>query len=638
MAYTLYNADGTTLLILPDGIVDQSSTSLSLVGKNTSNFGAEQNQNFVLLLENFSNVFQPANPKGGQLWFDKKAGVMRTAFYDGTNWRPTAVMLYSNTTTDTSINLGGANFAASTPGDFWFNTAANQLYVIGTGSNTLIGPEQVSGFNTTKMSSTAVADVYGTLHPVIEMVLDGQTIGIISSSTFQSTSTISATYPFVNRGITLTNNSAMINSPTLVGTTITGTSIIGSTITANDLTANNFTSPIVQSPIITNVGTTSSTLTLTGSDQLNLTSAGTVVISATGLIAPDLTTPLGTSSNRWTSVYTTNLNAGSHITTGTLTGSWTVPIGSSLVSGSDGNIDLGSNAARWDTVWAKTINAGSSAGTLAGNWTIGSSLYPAIDLTANLGSINYRWANVFTTDINAGSNPLVLSASEVNPESDLEMSLGSQYTRWTGVYTNNINSGNLPLTLTSGVGSPLVVSGQSLKPNLDISIPLGTASNRWTTVYATELNAGDASSDGTLVGQWSLGVNSTLQSTYADLAEFYEGDQEYEPGTVLVFGGDKEVTTTNLVNDTRTAGVVTTDPAYIMNKDQQGVKVCIALVGRVPVKVIGTVKKGDILTTSETVGYATKAVTPTLCAIIGKALEDKNYDSAGVIQVAIGRA
>jgi hypothetical protein len=121
------------------------------------------------------------------------------------------------------------------------------------------------------------------------------------------------------------------------------------------------------------------------------------------------------------------------------------------------------------------------------------------------------------------------------------------------------------------------------------------------------------------------------------LAEYYEGDQEYESGTVLIFGGDKEVTTTDQMNDTRSAGVVSTDPAYVMNNEQKGVRVCLALAGRVPCKVVGRVKKGDMLTTSATPGHAVRVTTPTLGAIIGKALEDKDYGESGVIQVAVGR-
>jgi hypothetical protein len=157
------------------------------------------------------------------------------------------------------------------------------------------------------------------------------------------------------------------------------------------------------------------------------------------------------------------------------------------------------------------------------------------------------------------------------------------------------------------------------------------------TLLTKSLSTGDASYEGNILGYWKLSGASKLQATYADLAEYYEGDREYEPGTVLVFGGDKEVTTTDQMNDIRSAGVVTTNPAYTMNADQTGIKVCIALAGRVPCKVVGRVKKGDMLTTSATPGYAVRVTTPTLGAIIGKALEDKDYGEAGVIQVAVGR-
>jgi hypothetical protein len=162
-------------------------------------------------------------------------------------------------------------------------------------------------------------------------------------------------------------------------------------------------------------------------------------------------------------------------------------------------------------------------------------------------------------------------------------------------------------------------------------------------LYANKIYAGNTnniSSTGQFQGQWSLVPGSTLIATYsADLAEYYEGDMEYEVGTVLVFGGDKEVTTSTEMNDTKLAGVVTSQEkaAYIMYSDCPGHKVLMALAGRVPVKVVGRVKKGDMLTTSATPGHAVKASIPTLGAIIGKALEDKDYGESGIIEVAVGR-
>ena len=203
----------------------------------------------------------------------------------------------------------------------------------------------------------------------------------------------------------------------------------------------------------------------------------------------------------------------------------------------------------------------------------------------------------------------------------------------TTVGTFDTSSGTLKASAftTGGSATSGTIVGQwQVQSNSQLDVSPGT-------LKSTTLTTGAESTAGSITGVWSLVGASKLQATYADIAEYYEGDQEYEPGTVLVFGGDKEVTTTTVINDTRSAGVVTTNPAYIMNSEQTGVKVCIALAGRVPCKVIGRVKKGDMLTTSATTGYAVRANSPTLGSIIGKALEDKDYGEAGVIQVAVGR-
>jgi hypothetical protein len=179
-------------------------------------------------------------------------------------------------------------------------------------------------------------------------------------------------------------------------------------------------------------------------------------------------------------------------------------------------------------------------------------------------------------------------------------------------------------------GSASINGWWAIQASSQIDFSLGT-------LKSLSLTTGGDTIPGVMTGRWRLDGASRLQATYADLAEYYEGDQVYEEGTVLVFGGDKEVTVTTQINDTRSAGVVSANPAYVMNDEQTGIKVCIALAGRVPCKVIGRVKKGDMLTTSATAGYAVKALNPTLGAVIGKALEDKDYGEAGMIQVAVGR-
>jgi hypothetical protein len=129
----------------------------------------------------------------------------------------------------------------------------------------------------------------------------------------------------------------------------------------------------------------------------------------------------------------------------------------------------------------------------------------------------------------------------------------------------------------------------------------------------------------------------STSAQYADLAERYEADAFYEPGTVLVIGGEKEVTACRSVDDVKLAGVVSTTPAYLMNNNvgSDVTHPAIALKGRVPVKVFGTVHKGDLLTTSAYAGHAELASVETSpLAIIGVALS-ANLDGAGVVEVMI---
>ena len=130
-------------------------------------------------------------------------------------------------------------------------------------------------------------------------------------------------------------------------------------------------------------------------------------------------------------------------------------------------------------------------------------------------------------------------------------------------------------------------------------------------------------------------TGTATKAKYADLAEKYLADIAYEPGTVLVFGGEEEVTTTTEYADTRVAGVVSTDPAYLMNSESSGV--AVALRGKVPVKVSGMIKKGDLLVTSTISGYAEAAQHSgvTASAVFAKSLENKSDSGLGVIMAVV---
>ena len=153
----------------------------------------------------------------------------------------------------------------------------------------------------------------------------------------------------------------------------------------------------------------------------------------------------------------------------------------------------------------------------------------------------------------------------------------------------------------------------------------------------TRISTGSPSTIGYIEGAWELTSGSTLQATYADLAERYEADRVYEFGTVLIIGGEKEVTITDQRASIAVAGVVSKNPAFKMNSDAgtDETHPYIALKGRIPCKVTGSILKGDLLVTSSRFGFAERMQPgDDPSAVIGKALE--NFEgSFGVIEVKV---
>ena len=167
--------------------------------------------------------------------------------------------------------------------------------------------------------------------------------------------------------------------------------------------------------------------------------------------------------------------------------------------------------------------------------------------------------------------------------------------------------------------SPFCVPFLNISSNTGIYIDPGMYYTPSTKTLTTTIFAGVATS-----------------ARYADLAERYEADAVYDEGTVLVIGGVKEVTVTTQFADTRVAGIVSKNPAYMMNSEAGSDEThpYIALKGKVPCKVQGYVKKGDLIVTSSTPGYGIAASAVVSGAIIGKALESQS-EGFGIIQVLV---
>ena len=187
-----------------------------------------------------------------------------------------------------------------------------------------------------------------------------------------------------------------------------------------------------------------------------------------------------------------------------------------------------------------------------------------------------------------------------------------------GYFSGNITGGNL-LTggLISAAGTITVNSGSA------VTAIINGAAN----------GVGNIGSTGTY---FNTVFAKATSAQYADLAEAYAADAEYEPGTVVVFGGTHEITISTTNADTAVAGVISTNPSYLMNSGLEAEhRAIVALTGRVPTRVLGPVTKGAMMVTAGN-GYAQACATPTIGTVIGKSLENFNGD-LGVIEIVVGR-
>jgi hypothetical protein len=271
-----------------------------------------------------------------------------------------------------------------------------------------------------------------------------------------------------------------------------------------------------------------------------------------------------------------------------------------------------------------------SVGTLT-SLTVGGHIIPSANITYDLGNATNAFRDLYLSgaSIKLGNAGATISANATavlitNPGGNIvPLKPGGSNTQ-VQYNDDGVFGGNAGMVFDEGT-TTLTVNNFAVTNNANLSS---------TTLTIKNITTGANTTQGNITGNWVLTAGSRMQATYADLAEYYEADQDYEPGTVLEFGGEKEVT---LAQDgtSRVAGVVSTDPAYAMNMKCPGLAVAIALQGRVPTKVRGTIRKGDMMVSGGN-GFARPSSSPQMGTVIGKALE--NFDGIeGVIEIAVGR-
>jgi hypothetical protein len=293
------------------------------------------------------------------------------------------------------------------------------------------------------------------------------------------------------------------------------------------------------------------------------------------------------------------------------------------------------------------------------------------------GSLNvsgdFTVAGQFTT---TGADSLVLNdpfvfLANANPGDALDTGFISSYTdpadsivKYTGLF-RDVTDGRYKLfdkltvqpTTTVDTSSASFQFGELWVSNLQVRAnTLSTSSTTGALVISGGLGVLDqifvnADNNATAIGNGgtngvgNIGASGTsfnvafvraTSAQYADVAERYLADADYAPGTVLHFGGEAEVSQCNVDHCTRVAGVVSTNPAYIMNDSLIGEYVVnLALLGRVPCQVQGPIRRGDMMVSAGN-GRARAESNPQLGGVIGKALQD--FDGAeGIIEVVVGR-
>jgi hypothetical protein len=630
MPYIITTTAGATLTTVADDVVNTTSTSLSLIGKNYAGYGIFLNENFISLLENFNNSTPPAAPLTGQIWYDNFASLLK--FYTGAAWKPIS--------TSTASAVPPSNPIV---GDLWWNTLTSQLNVRGPSNWVIIGP--------------AFSSVAGTSGAIIETILDSVLLGHVVVSFYISNTVIAILskdspfipqvaipgFPTINPGLNLIS-SAVLPSSQFWGNSVSAGSVSGVSLTnflRSDQASSNGTNTLTVGKL---QASTHLLIDPTPADvQIYSNSPGTskdigIYVNRGGtptLTQRSIATTGGTQF--YANLTTVNVNPTSDNVS--VIGSGTTRyanVHSVSFTGTNlfGTIRTAAqpNITSVGTLTSLAVTGAVSASSLTG--TIQTAAQPNITSVGTLGSLtvtgNVSSANLVSSfglwgTVRTASQPNITSVGTLGSlavtgnvsASNLVSSFGLWGTVRTPAQTNITSVGTLGSLTVSGAVTvnstnavtAIVNGGTSGVGNI------GTAANPFNTIFARATSA-----------------------QYADLAERFETDTPLLPGTVVELGGVKEITQAVQELSEEVFGVISTLPGFLLNGNA-GTDVThppIAVNGRVPVRVIGTCKKGDRLVSAGR-GLARAARRSELTAfnVIGRALQDKITSDEGLVEAIV---
>jgi len=589
MAYTITLTDGTVFATIADGATNTAS-SMTLIGKNYAGYGQFLDDNFVRLLENGANTTAPSSPLTGQLWWDKTNNLLKV--YNGSTFK-----------TISAATASASAPASNVTGDLWYDTTNQQLKVWTGSAFIVVGPAYSASQGTSGAVPETITDSVGATKYITSLYVNNNRVGIVyNSSSFVPQSSLTATFPTIFPGITLTTT----NSPIFAGTA-NNASFLNSLTSSQFMRSDTNTSTTGVLRVLNNSGmfvgasnalaiTQSSNDALIRSDisggnlSINANVAGTIftvaqALGSNGTFAIANAATVGTTLNVTGNVTGGNVLTGGLVSaTGNITGG---NVNTTLVTATTLSATANVQGGNLRTIGliSSTGNI-TSAGNIAGSFFVGNgSLLTGLSAAVSVQKI-----------VNGTSN-VEINATDGNVSFTVGGTANVVVVDTSTVYANVVSVQSIAKTGSNAVGN------------------IGSAANYFNRVFATATTA-----------------------LYADVAERFEADELLAPGTVVEIGGVKEITRARDDLSENVFGVISTRPAYMMNggAGEDDTHPPVAMTGRVPVSVTGPVHKGDrLVSAGNGLARAAKPGEATAFNVIGRALAAKPDAGVGVVEAIV---